>query len=87
MVSEVGKAVAGEKLDAVLNVAGGWAGGNASSAEFIKVNEYGFITQYSKQKGFIIINFGEGRHVSDSGWVDSDFQVPLILSSLVAYSA
>ena len=37
MVSEVGKAVAGDKLDAVLNVAGGWAGGNASSAEFIKV--------------------------------------------------
>ena len=36
VVSEVGKAVAGDKLDAVLNVAGGWAGGNASSAEFIK---------------------------------------------------
>ena len=48
MVSEVGKAVAGDKLDAVLNVAGGWAGGNASSAEFIKVKEDGFITQNSK---------------------------------------
>jgi len=36
VVSEVGKAVGGDKLDAVLNVAGGWAGGNASSAEFIK---------------------------------------------------
>ena len=87
MVSEVGKAVAGEKLDAVLNVAGGWAGGNASSAEFIKVNEYGFITQYSKQKGFIINNYGEVRHVSDRGGVDSDLDVPLILSSRAAYSA
>ena len=37
MVSELGKAVAADKLDAVLNVAGGWAGGNASSAEFVKV--------------------------------------------------
>ena len=44
VVSEVGKAVAGEKLDAVLNVAGGWAGGNASSAEFIKVsNQFYFV--------------------------------------------
>ena len=39
VVSEVGKAVGGDKLDAVLNVAGGWAGGNASSSEFIKVSE------------------------------------------------
>ena len=53
VVSEVGKAVAGDKLDAVLNVAGGWAGGNASSAEFIKVKEDGFITQNSKQKVFM----------------------------------
>lgn len=36
VVSELGKAVAADKLDAVLNVAGGWAGGNASSAEFVK---------------------------------------------------
>ena len=43
MVSEVGKAVAEDKLDAVLNVAGGWAGGNASSAEFIKVKIAQFI--------------------------------------------
>ena len=58
----MGKAVAGDKLDAVLNVAGGWAGGNASSAEFIKVNKDGlFFNLYHAANGVIIQNFEKGR--------------------------
>ena len=36
MCSAVSEALNGEKLDAVLCLAGGWAGGSPSSSEFIK---------------------------------------------------
>lgn len=36
VLSQVGNVLKGEKLDAVICVAGGWAGGNASSKEFVK---------------------------------------------------
>lgn len=31
MLAKVGEILGGEKLEAVINVAGGWAGGNAAS--------------------------------------------------------
>lgn len=36
MLEGVAKALEGQSLDAVLCVAGGWAGGNAAHADFIK---------------------------------------------------
>ncbi|XP_063221697.1 dihydropteridine reductase [Bacillus rossius redtenbacheri] len=36
VLTEVGKALDGHKADAVICVAGGWAGGNAASEEFVK---------------------------------------------------
>lgn len=36
VVSEVGKVLDGKPIDAVICVAGGWAGGSASAKDFIK---------------------------------------------------
>lgn len=36
MLDEVAKVLEGQSLDAVVCVAGGWAGGNAAHADFIK---------------------------------------------------
>lgn len=36
ITDQVGKLVDGQKLDSVINVAGGWAGGSADKADFVK---------------------------------------------------
>jgi len=61
-VTQVGSLLSGEKVDAVICVAGGWAGGNAASKgdnEFLILNIfnaiiilYVFNTNYSKSKHF-----------------------------------
>lgn len=39
MLENVAKTLDGQSLDAVVCVAGGWAGGNASHADFVKNSE------------------------------------------------
>uniref|UniRef100_A0A0K8S4A9 Dihydropteridine reductase n=3 Tax=Lygus hesperus TaxID=30085 RepID=A0A0K8S4A9_LYGHE len=39
VLEKVASALGGEKVDAIINVAGGWAGGNAGSEDFIKNSE------------------------------------------------
>ncbi|XP_066991497.2 dihydropteridine reductase [Anabrus simplex] len=36
VISQVGELLKGDKIDAIICVAGGWAGGNAASKEFVK---------------------------------------------------
>ncbi|KAK3607061.1 hypothetical protein CHS0354_039715 [Potamilus streckersoni] len=75
VVQEVDKILGEHKLDAILCVAGGWAGGNAASKDFIKNSD--LMWKQSVWTSAISANLA-GKHLKDGGLITLPGAAPAV---------